>query len=96
MKPVVSVLRAEELLFYVCLDDILCLGSDKNSCLVNTEKKVSLLENLGFLINEKKSKLIPSTQRKYLSFIINSIKMTVELTSEKREKMIQLVNVFFD
>ena len=50
MNPVVSVLRTEGLLSCVYLDDFLCLGSDKNSCLVNTEKTVSLLENLGFLI----------------------------------------------
>ncbi|CAG5109271.1 Protein of unknown function [Cotesia congregata] len=53
-------------------------------CSQNVKISREFLESLGFIINEKKNKLAPSTSCKFLDFIFNSEQMTVELTQEKR------------
>lgn len=57
---------------------------------INITKTVDLLKSLGFIINVKKSCLLPNTFCKYLGFIINSKAFTVELPNEKRLRLLTM------
>lgn len=60
MKLVVSFLRAQGLLSAIYPDDFLILGSSKLECRYNLTQIVEFLEKLGFVINFRKSPLLPS------------------------------------
>lgn len=60
LKPVMMVLRARGFVSVIYLDDILCIGNNFNECQENVKNTVSLLIKLGFLLNKRKSQLIPS------------------------------------
>jgi len=45
-----------------------------------------LLENLGFIINSKKTILVPSQEIEFLGIIVNSISMDLERKSEKSDR----------
>jgi hypothetical protein len=51
-----------------------------------------LFQNLGFMLNCKKSVLIPTQSIEYLGFTIDSIAMTVTPTTEKLDKLHVLVS----
>lgn len=87
MKPVVGYLRNLGFLSVVYLDDLLLLGDTFSECLKNINASLEVLESLGFIINEDKSCRIPAQTCKFLGFILNSQKMTLELPPEKRYKI---------
>lgn len=87
MKPVMALLRSLGYISTIYLDDICCIGHTYKDCLDNVTKTRQVLEALGFVINENKSQLTPSTTCKYLGFIINTEKFHIELTKEKRTKI---------
>ncbi|XP_031344364.1 uncharacterized protein LOC116171583 isoform X1 [Photinus pyralis] len=94
LKPVVSLLREKGLLSVVYLDDFLLLGRTRSECISNVTETVKLLECLGFIVNYKKSNLIPNQTCKYLGFVYNSRTMSLSLPSDKRLKLIKLANQF--
>ena len=94
MKPVDNILRKQGLISTRYLDDIFCIGSTYESCVKNVTITKRVLESLGFLINKEKSMNFPATQCKFLGFIINSSQMTLELTQEKRKKVVSLIEIF--
>ena len=47
------------------------------------ETLIFLLQNLGFVINFKKSQLAPVKEIEFLGLVINSVKMTLALPQEK-------------
>lgn len=76
----------------IYLDDFLILGSSKEECLNNKDITIFLLRFLGFLINGKKSDLIPSRSCKFLGLIIiDSLEMFLELLNEKRVKIKEII-----
>ena len=94
LKPVIPHLRSEGFLSTICLDDIVCVGRDHKVCLLNVTQTMRVLESLGFIINYKKSNLIPSMRVRFLGFVLNSISMTVELPLEKRRSLITMIDKF--
>lgn len=94
MKPVLNVLRSKGFISMVYLDDFLCLGNSYNTCRVNVNKTIDLLRSLGFIVNTKKCCLIPKTRCKYLGFILDSTRMGLELTLEKKDSLISLIDKF--
>lgn len=91
MKPVMNSLRLRGFLSVIYLDDILCLGETKSDCWINIQTTFNFLRGLGFIINEKKSKLNPERICKYLGFVINSAQMTIELPRKKKANLINQV-----
>ncbi|XP_062575409.1 uncharacterized protein LOC134237319 [Saccostrea cucullata] len=71
----------------IFLDDILIMNQTKEGALKDGERAVNLLESLGFLINFKKSNLVPSQVLEYLGFKIDSSIMTLSLPLEKTKKI---------
>ena len=91
MKPVVNFLRSENLISVVYLDDWLCFGSSYDECLQNLKFTVQTLESLGFIINEKKSSLVPQNRCQFLGLILNSMHMSIELPETKRHQIASLI-----
>lgn len=94
MKPVIKKLRDLGILLVIYIDDILILGKTYIACVENTQKVIRLLETLGFVINYKKSTLIPTRTCQYLGFILNSRDLSLELTEKKKEKIGNLLGQF--
>ena len=51
---------------------------------------MKLLGNLGFVVHPEKSVFAPSQEVEYLGFIINSVTMTVRLTTEKKRNIFDI------
>lgn len=83
MKPVVKYLRQRGVLSVIYIDDKLILGKTHMECQNNVNLSVSLLKRLGFLINLKKSELIPKQSCKFLGFILDSVSFTLKNTQDK-------------
>ena len=87
MKPVFSALRQQGHESSPYIDDSFLLGNDYNECGSNVIDTVKLLDALGFVPHPKKSVFIPTQTLVFLGFLLNSINMTVSLTSEKAKKL---------
>lgn len=66
LKPVAAYLRKRGFILVFYLDDILIIGKSYKKCIDNIQNTVMLLQELGFIINEKKSLTIPTQRCKYL------------------------------
>ena len=89
-KVLISILREKGFLFVVCVDDSYLQGYDYEDCFSNVLKAIEILRSLGFTLHPKKSKFIPTQCITYLGFILNSVQMTITLTLEKKEKILNL------
>jgi len=58
--------------------------------MTNILDTVNLLRRLGFTIHAEKSILIPQQKITFLGFVLDSIEMTVTLTIEKKQKILEL------
>ncbi|KXZ75618.1 Gag-Pol polyprotein-like Protein [Tribolium castaneum] len=83
MKPVTSFLRIHNIVCVVYLDDFLIFGKSEQSCQNNVKTVITLLQNLGFIINFEKSNCQPSQRCKFLGFVFDSVKMRISLPREK-------------
>lgn len=86
LKPVVNHLRKRGLSSIIYLDDILLIASSRQKCLDNVKDSVELLESLGFIINYKKSRLVPCQRIEFLEIMFNSTKCCWSCQKIKREK----------
>ena len=85
LKPMIAYLR--NLGFVSCnyIDDALLIGSNYDECLINVQTRTELCESLGFVLNRKKSVLVPCQQIEFLGFIIDSTSMTISLPKKKED-----------
>jgi len=90
MKPVLGYLRAQNLESVGFLDDFLLKANDSNSCNNNIKITMNFLESLGWIINFKKSVLVPTQRVTYLGFIFDSRAMSIELPEKKRTNVLYL------
>ena len=47
-----------------------------------------MIKKLGFLINVEKTQLEPTTKQKVLKFCVDSVKMEVSLTNDKKDEIV--------
>jgi len=94
LKPVAAYLRKRGLISVFYLDDILVIGRWYEKCIDNIQKTATLLQELGFIINKKKSLTVPTQRCKYLGLIFDSEKMSIELPEEKIHRTVDLLNKF--
>ena len=83
LKPVYASLRKNAFESIGYLDDSFLKGQDFDECASNVMATVALFRRLGFVVHPEKSVLIPTQQMVFLGFVIDSIAMTVSLTTEK-------------
>ena len=91
VKPVLHFLRAKGLSSVVYLDDFLCISDSFEKSLYNLQTTKTLLESLGFIINELKSDTVPKMCCQFLGFIFNSKHMTIALPESKQFKILNLI-----
>lgn len=92
MRPVLAKLRSEGYISVNYLDDFLFIGNSVKSCSKNVQATIRLLHRLGFVINYRKSELIPKQEIEYLGFIFNSQTLTMKLPDRKKEKILKLIS----
>ena len=74
-------------MFVKYIDDSLLLGENFENCFKNIRATVALLRELGFTIHPEKSVLFPTKEIIFLGFVIDSVKMTITVTDERKRSM---------
>ena len=90
LKPVLVFLRKQLLLSSLYIDDFYLQGNSYEECAKNVNITLQTLKNLGFEISGK-SMLKPQTELQHLGFVLNSEHMTVSLSENKREQIVDLI-----
>ncbi|XP_060563139.1 uncharacterized protein LOC132722634 [Ruditapes philippinarum] len=90
LKPVFAYLRSLGHVSVYFIDDSWLVGDSYQSCMRNVNETVHLMDKLGLTVNQKKSVLEPCKKLIFLGFILCSESMTVKLTFEKGEDIINL------
>lgn len=67
----------------IYIDDKLIIGRTYEECLDYVNQILTLLIRLGFIINKKKSDLIPRQRCKFLGFVLDSVSFILKNTEEK-------------
>ncbi|CAG2245642.1 unnamed protein product [Mytilus edulis] len=94
LKPIFSTLRKNGYLNVAYIDDSLLISDTYQHCCDNIKDTCNLLDQCGFTIHPIKSVLYPCQEVTFLGFVINSITMTVKLTSEKAKTIVVMCKVF--
>ena len=83
LKIPIALLRRINVRIVKFLDDMLVMAQTLKEILQAKETLIFPLQNLGFVINFKKSQLAPVKEIEFLGLVINSEKMTLALPQEK-------------
>ena len=86
-KPLQAFLHARGIRCVFYLDDILIIGSSREECLENMKIALQLLERVGFIINRKKSVLVPAQRFTFLGFEWDTLDDLVTISSTKRQNV---------
>ena len=87
LKPVYATLRQQGHMIFGYIDDSYLQGANYTECEQNVNESSALFEQLGFILHDEKSATIPAQQLVLLGFVLNSVSMTVSLTSERSRKL---------
>ena len=90
MKPCYAHLRCQGHIVSRYIDDTYLQQQLFNNALNSLHACKSLFTGLGLLIHPEKSLGIPSQVATVLGFIINSLDMTISLTTEKKSSLMGL------
>ena len=90
MKPCYAHLRCQGHIVSGYIDDTNLQQQLFNDALNSLNGCKSLFTSLGLLIHPEKSLNIPSQIATVLGFIINSLDMTISLTTEKKTSLLEL------
>lgn len=94
LKPLIKYLRQQGIIIVIYLDDILVIGKSYEGCLKDVELTQKWLIKLGFILNVKKSNLIPSKQCQFLGLIYDSENLCIRLPDGKQLKIKESVRKF--
>ena len=92
LKPPLSHLRENGCYIVGYIDDFFTKGNNNALCKGNVKDIADLFIKLGFTINVEKSSLEPDTKSIFLGFSIDSVKMTVTLTEEKKIDLAEVIH----
>ena len=90
-KVPVTTLHFENVHLSGYIDDFFTKGDTFSICEENIRKTMRLYNKLGFVINFKKSQIVPRQRITILGLVIDSVKMIITLTKEKKQKLKTLV-----
>ena len=85
-----SILREKGFLSVVSVDDSYLQGHYFEDFFSNVLNTTEIITSLGFTIHPDKPKFIPTQCIIHLGLILNSIQMTITVTLEKKEKILNL------
>ena len=83
LKPILGSLREKGIRLIAYLDDFLLIGKTKNQAEESFQKTKTLMESLGFVINEDKSQSEATQKIEFLGFLIDSMDMMFRLTATR-------------
>ena len=86
-KVPITTLHFENVTLSGYIDDFFTKGDTFSICEENIHKTMHLYDKLGFVINLKKSQIVPTQRIRILGFVIDSVKMIITLTEEKKQKL---------
>ena len=89
LKPMFATLREQGHIILGYIDDCLLLGNTKDECVMNVNETLTVANRLGFIHHPLKSVLQPCQKLSFLGFSIDSVAMTVTLTTNKVDKLIE-------
>ena len=89
MKPVYASLRMLGHTNSGYIDDSLLMGDTIPECKQNVQDTVSLMSDVGFIIHNEKSVLVPTQNITFLGNNIDSVRMIVYLPTEKVSRIVQ-------
>lgn len=89
MKVVYATLRRMGHVNIGYLDDSLLVGDTFEECKQNVQDTVKLVTDLGFIVHEDKSVFVPSKKLQFLGFLIDTEKIIVTLTQEKKDRLVE-------
>ena len=90
-KVPIIILHFENVPLSGYIDEFFTKGDIFSICEENIHKIMRSYAKLGFVINFKKSQIVPTQRIRILDFVMDSVKMIVTLTEEKKEKLKTLV-----
>ena len=88
-KPALAHLRNLGHAITSFIDHSLVVGETQSETVAATIDTIKTFDSLGFLVHDEKSQLEPTQEITYLGFVINSKEMTVTLTEERKQKVMQ-------
>ena len=86
-RPLMTTLRSMGLRTIMYIDNILIMAELEILAKEHTVGLIHLLENLGFVINYRKSQLTPTQEIEFLGFVITSNSVELKLPGEKIKKI---------
>lgn len=92
LKPIYAWFRQKSIRCSYYIDDSLNMNGCQVVCGDNTKTIVNTLENLGYVINQKKSVLVPTQRIVFFGFVLDSVLFKVFLTEEKLQKILLYAN----
>jgi len=87
LKPLFAHLRQNGHLVTSYIDDNYIQGNTYHECAHSVLDTITMYSKLGFYIHPEKSHLNPAQEITYLGFQLNSITMSIKLTTEKASKI---------
>ena len=69
------------------LDDLLIVSPTQEDCLAHREKAIGILKSLGWMLNDRKSRLQPAQVFDWLGFTFDLLSHTVQAAPDKRENL---------
>ena len=96
LKPVYASLRKSGHFSTPYIDDSLLKGQTYNDCFENINDTVLVVDKLGFTVHPDKSVLIPTQKISFLGFELNSVNMTIRLTPERDENLLNYADLFLN
>ena len=88
LKIPIALLRRINIRLVIYLDDMLLMGRTMKDILTARDTLIFLFQHLGFVINKKKSQFVPVKKVEFLGLLIDSESLTISLTQEKMDKVI--------
>ena len=92
LRPVLRYFRLRDIIIISCIDHFLLINESKSQCEKDTLFVVDTLLSLGFIINKEKSCLILDYSCKFLGYIFDTKRMTIELPQNKRQNILNMLN----
>ena len=92
---VVKLLANEGIFVLPYLDDLLLLAPTMEECLRIRQRALEIIKNLGFIVNEKKSRLTPAQEFEWLGVQWNLVSFTARVVERKyqclQEDLIEII-----
>ena len=91
LKPILRLLRTQGIVIVIYIDDSWIYGETFQICLQNITTAAAIFTRFGFIPHPKKSVLIPTQVIEVLGRVVNSVSMTVHLTTKKESSTLNLI-----